>query len=296
MQRRVLVGFLLGLCGVVVFGATLPMTRLSLDDLGPWFISFGRATIGGVLAVGVLAAIGRPRPLRGRILVDLLLATATLVFIFPLLMAVAIQTVPAAHGGVVLGLLPLTTALAAMLFAGERPGLPLVAASAVGAGLVAAFALRNGAADGLGAGDGLLVLSVIACSSGYAITGRLARSMGGWEVICYMLILALPVNLVGTLLSFPARPEAVALTSWAALAYLGVFSQFVGFFFWNTGLAMGGIAKVGQVQLLQTFVTVGLAWPVNGEVPDAETLAFAAAVVAVVAFAQRTGRPRPPAP
>ena len=88
----------------------------------------------------------------------------------------------------------------------------------------------------------------------------------------------------------------MALTSWAALAYLGVFSQFVGFFFWNTGLAMGGIAKVGQVQLLQTFVTVGLAWPVNGEVPDAETLAFAAAVVAVVAFAQRTGRPRPPAP
>ncbi|MBB6306883.1 DMT family transporter [Xanthobacter tagetidis] len=292
MQRRVLIGLLLGFCGVVMFGVTLPMTRLALDDLGPWFISFGRATIGGVLAVLLVLAMGRRVPLRGRTLVDLLVATVTLVFMFPLLMAVATQTVPASHGGVVLGLLPLTTAIAAMLFAGERPSLGLIGASATGAALIGTFALRNGATEGLGYGDALLVLAVIACSCGYAVAGRLARTMTGWEVICFMLILALPVNLVGALLTFPAHVAAVAWPSWAALAYLGVISQFVGFFFWNAGLAMGGIARVGQVQLLQTFVTVGLAWPINGEVPTLETVGFAVAVVAVVAFAQRAGRKR----
>ena len=106
MQRRVLIGLLLGFCGVVMFGVTLPMTRLALDDLGPWFISFGRATIGGVLAVLLVLVMGRRVPLRGRTLRDLLVATVTLVFMFPLLMAVATQTVPASHGGVVRGLLP----------------------------------------------------------------------------------------------------------------------------------------------------------------------------------------------
>lgn len=295
MQRRILLGFLLGVCGVVLFGATLPFTRLALASFNPWFITFGRATLAGMLALALILALRRPWPLSSpKTLRDLAVAGFCLVLVFPLCIAVATQTVPAAHGGVVLGLLPLFTALAAVLFAGERPSLSLFVASFAGAGLVIAFALRNGAGGGFGFGDGLLVLGVIICSVGYAISARLSRTMSGWEVMSFTLILWMPVMLVGSILTAPGAPLDIGWPAWGALFYLGAFSQLVGFFFWNAGLAMGGVARVGQAQLLQPFVTVGLAWPVNGEVPDVETLLFALGVVLVVAFAQRT-RARPAA-
>lgn len=300
MDRRSPLGLLLGFVAVVMFGATLPMTRLALHDLSPWFISFGRAALAGFAALGLVLAFRRPWPFRQKaVFWRLAIAAAGLIFAFPLLIAVATQTVPAAHGGIVLGLLPLFTALFAMLLAGERPGLGLFAASAAGAGLVVAFALRNGGGGSLGFGDSLLFLGVVVCAAGYAITGGLARRMAGWEVIAFMLILCLPVTAPLALLTYPweggAHGGAVSGSTWAAFLYLGLFSQLIGFFFWNAGLAMGGIARVGQMQLLQTFVTVGLAWPLNGEVPDAETLAFAAAVALVVFLAQRT-RSRAPRP
>lgn len=295
MQRHILIGFLLGLGGVVIFGATLPMTRVALADLNPFFITFGRATLAGFLALALLLVLRRPWPLSSpKTIRDLAIVGLCVVFGFPLLMALAMQSVPAAHGGVVLGLLPLSTAIAAMVFAGERPSPALFLASFAGAALVAIFTLRNGAGGGFGLGDGLLVVSVVICGIGYAVSGRLARTMAGWEVVAFTLVLCLPVNLVCALLSGPAAPTEVSAPAWAAFLYVGTFSQFIGFFFWNAGLAMGGIARVGQTQLLQPFVTVGLAWPLNGETPDAETLLFAAGVVAIVAFAQRTGSRRAP--
>lgn len=298
MQRRILFGFLLGVCGVVLFGATLPFTRLALASFNPWFITFGRATLAGVMALALVLALRRPWPFSSaRTVRDLAIAGFCLLLVFSLCIAVATQTVPAAHGGVVLGLLPLFTALAAVLFAGERPSISLFVASFAGAGLVIAFTLRNGAGGGFGLGDGLLVLGVIVCSIGYAVSARLARSMAGWEVMSFTLILWLPVMLAGSIVTAPSAPLDIGWPAWGALFYLGAFSQLVGFFFWNAGLAMGGVARVGQAQLLQPFVTVGLAWPVNGEVPDAETLLFALAVVVVVAFAQRTRlRPASPSP
>lgn len=290
MDRRAHTGILLGLVAVVMFGATLPMTRLALADLSPWFISFGRAALAGVVALAVILAMGRPWPVDSpRTLRDLAIASATLIFGFSICIGLATQTVPAAHGGIVLGLLPLCTAIAAMVFAGERPSLGLFVASAAGGALVVTFALRNSAAGGLGAGDALLFLAVVICAAGYGVSGRLSRRMAGWEVIAFMLIFSLPITAPLALLTFPWE-RVVSDTSWAALLYLALFSQFIGFFFWNAGLALGGIARVGQVQLLQTFVTVGLAWPINGEVPDLETLGFAAAVALVVALAQRSGR------
>ncbi|MEP9355003.1 DMT family transporter [Xanthobacter sp. KR7-65] len=299
MDRRLPLGLLLGFVAVVMFGATLPMTRLALHDMSPWFISFGRAALAGLASLALVLALRRPWPFRQpQVLRSLVIASGGLIFVFPVLMAIATQTVPAAHGGIVLGLLPLFTALFAMLLAGERPGLPLFAASFAGAALVVAFALRNGGGGALGFGDTLLLIAVIACAASYAITGNLARTMAGWEVIAFMLVLCLPITLPLALLTFPwdagTNGAPVSGASWAAFLYLGLFSQLIGFFFWNAGLAMGGIARVGQMQLLQTFVTVGLAWPINGEVPDAETLAFAAAVALVVALAQkaRTRTPR----
>jgi len=287
MDRRLLLGLFLGFVGVVMFGATLPFTRLALGELSPWFISFGRAALAGLVALAMVLALRRPWPFRDRATRrGLVIATACLVFGFPIFMALATQTVPAAHGGVVLGLLPLGTALAATLLAGERPGAGLFVASAIGAALVVTFALRNGGAGEFGFGDSLLFLAVVVCAAGYAVSGRLARRMKAWEVIAFMLILALPITLPAALVTFPWG-ATVSGTSRAALLYLALVSQFIGFFFWNAGLAIGGIARVGQVQLLQTFVTVGLAWPVNGEVPSAEVLLFAGAVVATVAVAQR---------
>lgn len=293
MDRRLSLGLLLGFVAVLMFGGTLPMTRLALADLNPWFISFGRAALAGLVALAIVLVMRRPWPFRApATLRALAMSSLALIFGFPIFIAIATRTVPAAHGGIVLGLLPLFTAIAAVVVAGERPGLPLFAASAAGAGLVAAFALRNGGAGGLGFGDTLLFLGVVVCAAGYGISGRLARQMAGWEVIAFMLILCLPVTLPLALLTFPWG-AVVSTPAWAAFVYLGLFSQLIGFFFWNAGLAMGGIARVGQMQLLQTFVTVGLAWPVNGERPDPETLAFAVAVALVVAIAQRAGgRPR----
>ncbi|MFG1346088.1 DMT family transporter [Xanthobacter autotrophicus DSM 431] len=296
MDRRLSLGLFLGFVAVLMFGGTLPMTRFALGELNPWFITFGRAALAGIAALALVLVMRRPWPFSAPATVrDLALSSVALIFGFPIFIAIATRTVPASHGGIVLGLLPLFTAIAAVVVAGERPGLPLFAASAVGAGLVATFALRNGGAGGLGTGDTLLFLGVVVCAAGYGISGRLARRMAGWEVIAFMLILCLPVTLPLALLTFPWG-ASVSVPVWGAFAYLGLFSQLIGFFFWNAGLAMGGIARVGQMQLLQTFVTVALAWPVNGEKPDPETIGFAVAVVLVVAIAQRVAvrRPRPP--
>jgi len=287
MDRRASLGLVLGFVGVLMFGATLPVTRFALADLDPWAITFGRAAVAGVAALALVLASGRPWPFAARgTFRDLAIGSACLVIVFPLLIGLAMQTVPAAHGGVVVGLLPLLTALAAVLFAGERPGAPLFVASATGAALVAAFALRNGGDGGVRAGDMMLFAGVVAAAVGYGVSGRLLRQMAGWEVIAFMLILALPVTLPVALATYPWG-KAVSTAALVSVLYLGLFSQFIGFFFWNAGMAMGGVARVGQMQLLQTFVTVGLAWPINGETPDAETLFFALGVVLVVAVAQR---------
>ncbi len=284
MPSRVALGLFLGFIGVLIFGATLPATRLALTGLSPDFLTFGRAALAGLVAGALLLVRGRSVPRHPGVMLDLAVVVATLIFGFPLLMGFATLTVPVAHAGVVLGLLPLATVAGAAALAGERPSRAFILLSLLGAGVVVAFALRNGGADRFGFGDTLLVLSVVACGIGYPVGARLARHMEAWEVISWALVLALPLTLPLSVLTFPAHVAAVPAGAWAGMLYVAPMSQYVGFFFWNAGLVLGGISRVSQVQLLQTFVTVGLAWPVNGEVPDLETLLFAAAVVGIVAL------------
>lgn len=297
MPSRVTLGFLLGFIGVVIFGATLPATRLALTGLDPWFVTLGRAALAGVLAAGCLLVRGRvswrghPGAVR-----DLAAVAASLVFGFSLLMAFGSVSVPASHAGVVLGLLPLATTLGAMVFAGERPSRLFLVVSGLGALLVGVFAARNGGADRFGQGDLLLLGAVVACGIGYPLSARLSRFMEGWEVIAWALVIALPISLPAALLVMPRELAAVPGPAWAGFLYVAVMSQFVGFFFWNAGLAMGGVARVAQVQLLQTFVTVALAWPVNGEPLDVETALFAVAVVAVVALGRKAKVAQPAQP
>lgn len=280
LRNKETLGLLLGLVGVMIFAATLPMTRLAVGDLGAWFLTAGRAAVAGIAAMLVLKLLRRPLPARA-IIGKLALAALCLVGGFPGFSGLAMQSVPAAHGAVVIGVLPLATAAASALLHGERPSAAFWICGVAGAALIVLFALRQGA-GGLSGGDLLLFGAVLSAAVGYTISADLSRMMPGWEVISWAVVLALPVTLPAALWLWPAHPEAVRATSWGAFAYISLMSMYAGFFFWNAGLAMGGVARVSQVQLLQTFFSIGIAAALNGEPVGLETLFFALAVAATV--------------
>ena len=270
---------LIGFVGVVIFGATLPVTRIALEGFSPAFVTFARAAIAAIVAGMALLLLGKrfPRQHAGA----LFAAGVLLVYGFPGFSSVAMQTVPASHGGVVLGVLPLMTATFAALFGGERPGPAFWAWSIVGAALVLIFSL-SGADIEPGLGDLWLACAALSASCGYVISGKLARTRPGWEVISWALVVTAPLSLAGTIWSWETGildPGAAELT---ALGYLALGSMFLGFVFWNWGLAIGGIARVGQVQLLQSFVTLGLPALILGETVTPVMLGFAIAVGTVV--------------
>jgi drug/metabolite transporter (DMT)-like permease len=277
---RETLGLLLGLLAVVVFGGTLPFTRLAVEGLDPWFVTAARAALAGILAGAVLLVTRRRRP-DATTLKRLVIVSVCLVAAFPGFTALAMQRVGAAHGGVMLGLLPLATALFGAWLAGERPGRRFWTAAVAGAAVVVAFALREGA-GGLQLGDVLLAAAVLGAGFGYALSGQLTRALKGWEVISWALVIALPVAFPLMILLAPRNASVVPHASWTGLAYVTLLSQYVGFFAWNAGLALGGIALVSQVQLLQPFVTLFIAAALNAERVDTLTWGAAAVVVALV--------------
>ena len=278
-------GMLLGLGGVLMFAGTLPASRVAVASLDPLFITFARATLPGLISLALVIALRRRIPPREQ-WPAVAIASITLVYGFPLFSAIAMTTVPAAHGGVVLGILPIATALAATILAGERPSAGFWIAALAGSAIVVAFALREGGGSFV-SGDFWLLASVVVAATGYTYSGKLAASMPGWEVIAWALIIALPVSLLGTWLSWPQRAYDVVPNAWIAVLYVALFAQFIGFFFWNAGLGMGGIARVGQMQLLQPFAIVLIASVVNAETLQIETLLFATAVVGTVLIGRR---------
>jgi len=280
LSRQTL-GMGLGFIGIAIFGGTLPATRLAVTSLDPFFITVGRAAASGLLSAALLLVLRRRWP-NARQIRTMMICIVTIVFGFPGLMALAMLTVPAAHGGVVLGILPLTTAAAASLILGERPSLRFWLLAVLGTTVVVAFALRDSGGS-IAIGDVYLFLAAISTSIGYVFSADLSHEMPGWEVISWILVLALPLTLPLAIWLWPANPGAVSTGAWIAFAYVSVFSMFVGFFAWNAGLVMGGVARVSQVQLLQTFVTLGLSAAVNGEHVGPSTIAVAALVVAIVA-------------
>lgn len=289
--RRETVGLALGFVGVVAFGVTLPVTQLALRSFDAATVTVGRAVLAGVAAVLLLVVLRRPPPWRHLRRFAVIAVAVTVGF--PGFMALAMRTVPAGHGGVVLGILPLATGIAAAFVAGERPSRRYWAFAVVGAAIVTAFTLRHGV-GGLEAGDLYLVLAGASAAIGYAHSGRLAREMPGWEVISWVLVLSLPAMAAALAWLWPSIPWDAPARDWWALVYLGLVSQFAGFFFWNAGLAMGGVARVGQVQLLQTFVTLAVSAVLLGEAVDAVTVATAVAVAGVVWFGRKAPVARRP--
>jgi drug/metabolite transporter (DMT)-like permease len=285
-------GLLLGFVGMAIFGGTLPATRLAVAAIDPVALTALRTAIAGLCSLALLLALRRPFPPRA-LWGQLVVAMICVSILFPLLMALGMQTVDASHGGVVLGILPIATALVAVAITHERPRPLFWIASLAGAALVIAFALRQGG-GALSAGDLLLFAAVAVSAIGYAFSGRLTAAMPGWEVISWVLVIALPVALPAAWLTMPADLAAVQLKPVLGLLYVALFSQWIGFFAWNAGMAMGGIARVSQVQLLQPFVTFALAAYFNDETITPQIVLFAAAVVATVAISTRTrGRKTP---
>lgn len=274
-----LAGLALGFVGVLIFGATLPFTRIALEGFSPAFLTFGRAGIAALVAGATLHLLGKPFPRKHTL--SLLAAGILLVYGFPGFSSVAMQTVPASHGGVVLGVLPLMTASFAALFGGERPGRAFWAWSAAGAALVIIFSL-SGADIKPGIGDFWLGCAALSAACGYVISGKLSRILPGWEVISWALVVTAPLSLAGTVFTWETGIHAPDGRALMALGYLALGSMFAGFIFWNWGMAIGGIARVGQVQLLQSFVTLGLSALLLGETVTPVTLGFAAAVGVVV--------------
>ncbi len=272
-------GLALGLVGVVIFGGTLPATRVALGAFSPWFVTYGRAALASVAAAILLGLLRKrfPRADAGA----LFIAGLLLVFGFPVMSSIAMQTVPAAHGGVVLGILPLATSIFAAIIGGERPSVLFWICGVAGAALVVLFAMRDGGMQ-LSPGDIWLFLAALSASLGYVVSGKLARKMPGWEVICWALIVTAPVSVVGALMTHGGGFEHATQGQIAAFLYLGFGSMFLGFFAWNVGLAMGGIARVSQVQLLQQFVTIAISALILGEHITGETLLFALGVMVVV--------------
>ena len=284
LRSRESLALALGLIAVTLFGGSLPATRIAVLSLDPWFVTAARALVAGLagLAIVTLARLPFPRAHLGR----LAAIAGCLVIGFPAAMAVAVTTVPASHGSVILALLPLATTLGAVVFAGERPSLAFWLLTVAGAGIVAGFALREGDVA-IVIGDAVLVVGVLICGSGYAIAATLSRTLPGWQVIAWAVVVSLPVSLPATLLLWPHAAATVPPAAWAGVAYGGLVSQFVAYAIWNAALALGGVARIGQLQLLQPFVTFVIAIPLLGETIDAATVVFALAVAAVVALSRR---------
>lgn len=287
-MKTSLQGWSSGLLGVLIFSGSLPATRVAVSGFSPLFLTSARAVIAAALGALLLAAFRQRRPAMDDLLPLAIVAFGAVVG-FPLLTALALQHMSSAHSIVFIGLLPLATATFAVLRGGERPKRMFWAFSLAGSATVIGFALTFGGEASL-LGDALMIAAVLVCGLAYAEGAALTRRLGGWQVISWALILALPVMAAVAVATPPAAWAHVEARAWLGLAYVSVFSMLIGFVFWYRGLALGGIAAVGQLQLLQPFFGLMLAAGLLGEQVTPAMALASVAVVACVAGARRFAR------
>jgi drug/metabolite transporter (DMT)-like permease len=278
-------GLALGLLGVVAFSFSFPSAKLALEGFDPWLVAFGRAAVAGLLALAYLRAVAAPRPSRGQWRRLAIVASGVIIG-FPLFTSLALVTSEAAHGAIVIAVLPAATALAAVVRAGERPGPAFWLAALTGLAIVLAFVLQQ-AEGALTAADAFLLIGTALCAIGYAEGGALARELGGARTISWALVLSLPLTIAVTLAVTLVTPPDGDATAWLGFGYQAAVSMFLGFFAWYAGLARGGVARVGQVQLAQPLLTLLLAALVLGEQLTPAMLVAGAGVLGCVVATQR---------
>ena len=278
---RTTTGWGSGLLGVIIFSGSLPATRVAVGGFSPLFLTSARAVIAALLGAALLLVMRQRRPQASDFLPLVIVALGVVVG-FPFLTALALQYITSAHSIVFIGLLPLATAIFGVLRGGERPKPAFWLFSIVGALVVAGFALaQNGPASITG--DLLMVIAIVLCGLGYAEGATLSRRLGGWQVISWSLLVSLPVMTLIALATLPSGWSAVTAPEWLGLAYVSVFSMLVGFVFWYRGLALGGIAGVGQLQLLQPFFGLALASLLLSE-PVAPSMILVTGLVVLCVF------------
>jgi drug/metabolite transporter (DMT)-like permease len=286
-DRRTVTGFALGGAGVLAFSLSLPATRVAVHQLDPWFVAFGRAVVAALLAAAYLRWTGAPRPARDQWWKLAVVASGVVVG-FPLFTSLALTTQSSAHGAVVVTTLPTMTAIFAVLRAGERPRPLFWVASAGGMLAVLTFLVcTGGVRGGLSPADLYLVVAVVLCGLGYAEGGALARELGGARTICWTTLLALPVTAPITLVAARLAHPHAGPAAWTAFGYLAAVSAFLGFFAWYAGLAAGGIARVGQIQLVQPVLTLLWSGLLLGETVPPSAVLAALIVLACVMLTQR---------
>jgi drug/metabolite transporter (DMT)-like permease len=278
-----------GLAGVTMFAATLPMTKLAVGtfdapQLSPWFVTFGRAAVAGVLSALYLLwrrSQGQLNVPQRSEYVTLTITAFGVVVGFPLFLALALRVVPSTHGAVVTALLPLSTAVVGALWYRQRPSKGFWACALLGSGLVLAFMIYRAGGFYLGAANIFLIIAMTTGALGYIGGAKLTPRLGGSQVICWVLVCSLPITVPIALLNAPSDPTAIALKSWMGFAYAALISMWIGFFAWYRALALGAV-RVSQIQLVQPFLSLLFAVPLVGERLDMLTLIFAVAVIVTV--------------
>jgi len=285
-DQQELRGLAYGVCGVIIFSITLPATRIALTEFDPIFVGLGRALAAAILSLILLLATRQPLP-HWRFLPSFLVVIMGGIVGFPLLSTLAMQNASASHGAVIIGLLPLATALFAVWRAGERPSLTFWLFAIAGSSLVIIFALVSG--KGMIQVSDLALLGAVGTASfGYAEGAILARTFGSWQVVCWALVLAFPFVLPIVWQYAPDTLPSVFSGAGLGFWYISFFSMFFGFVAWYRGLFLGGIARVGQLQLFQPFLTILASALILGEPMTISTLGFAGGVLLCVALGRRS--------
>jgi drug/metabolite transporter (DMT)-like permease len=277
-----------GFFGVALFALTVPLTRSVIDHMSPIFITAGRAVVAAILAGAFLFFRRQPIPDR-RLFLRMIAIGGGVVIGFPLFTGLALQTVPAAHAAVVVGLLPAATAVISVLLTGERPPIRFWIFAAAGAVAVVLFtATSHGGFAPLQLEDLYLLAAVVVTAYGYAEGAIVSREIGSWQTISWTLVLWSPALLAVTIWSLSAEPFTPDLTDWWAFAYLAAVSMYFAFFAWYRGLAIGPVSTVSQVQLTQPVMSIVWAAVILGETITPEIVLGGTIVIACAALAVRS--------
>lgn len=279
-------GMLIGFIGVAIFSLTLPFTRIAVQEMNPFYISFGRGVIAGLCGLVLLIATKSSLPTKTQIK-KIFITAFGVVYGFPIFTSLAMKTLPSAHSGIVLGILPLAMSVIGAIRFHERPSKAFWTTAVCGTLLVLVYSLIDGA-GGLAFGDLWLLLAIITAAIGYSEGGKLAEEMGAIKVISWAMAITLPINIPATYLFANVSLMGISLDVLISFFYIGLFSAFIGFFFWYRGIALGGVARVGQVQLLQPFLTLFGAYYLLNEPITLLNILFAIAVLAVVLIGKQT--------
>jgi len=284
IERRAVWGLFLGLVGVISFSLTLPLTRIAVADMDAGTVAVWRGLIAALSAAAILLVFYRRWPTRAQ-LAPLFVTGIGIVIGFPLFTTLAMQTIPASHGAIVVGLLPISTAAVGILVTNERPPTAFWIASGIGTIAILIFVTRQ-SEGGIEIGHVYLLLAVLFAATGYAVGGKVAKEMGAARVICWALVLIAPALLVASFFVAPI-PWHVPAKAILSFFYLALISQLAGFLAWYGGLAIGGVARVSQVQLLQIFLTLTASSVLLSEHINAEIWLFAGLVFCCVVASSR---------